>query len=707
MAEWTKKLHAASQRFNQDNLRQQIRTMTAEPSNSQGFSMSGPLKEALLVALGFVHPTVATAISSLFACDHVPGYELPFLKADYRLQCNNAEWWSNLVVSLLIGGTFVLMFPLAILVRLRSVRRRFRMAKLDLRLDYASYMSKRRGWDEDQRMVVLANVATQMGHSRKIVKQRAHMLERSPRQLLKEYDEAMSAWRALEFIHGDWRDACWFWEVWEIVRKLCMTALIVVIRQYWEGMDIVCGFLLSVGFLTAQTIMAPYKDLTLNLVKFWINLVESTTLLLLYTVSVGSNNPDIENSVQEFGDALIWINASIIFVIVRINAHHLIRLIRALLAEWRYRFKDVPRPETVVRSQLLTRRFLAILHSAAQLHRLRRRRLLATQVDELKNPDLDEWYREAEMVMAGVDGMSLVTETTLDTARDMDRSNLWLKQGLSDLDASVQLVDLGPLQIETGARGHVPSGTGVRRYAKTKLKRGPRGAITDALPTVTETPRSAKDLEQVIHLRETPRDNSEQHEDDGGLESSPSAAPYARLRLPAAASRGKGKRETRDVLEDALSVLSGPTNQDDDVLRVMSRVASTTSVPLGSGGAVDPELARVLREAVGDGVIVEQALGWTVEQAEELGEVGGEAPSVPVDQGEDWLAEADAVMAMMTGMDDEDLGFSPESAGPRDVELNVDVEGIDVEEVEHHRLHTPEDDIPDLAGTDTRHQLAT
>ena len=65
-----------------------------------------------MAILTFLHPSVAVKVISLFNCDPIHGYENPFLKKDYSVQCWDTSYMAAAAVGVTVLVTYIFGLPL-------------------------------------------------------------------------------------------------------------------------------------------------------------------------------------------------------------------------------------------------------------------------------------------------------------------------------------------------------------------------------------------------------------------------------------------------------------------------------------------------------------------------------------------------------------------------------------------------------------------
>jgi len=362
-SEWYVALMSASQR-------------NAKLKKGQLWTLSEPMKEAILVSLGLVHPVTATAVFSLFSCRDVPGYDLQFLRPDVLLQCESSEWWFFLLIGMTVGGLYIAIYPAVMFWRMFSVRNRLLYTRLRARWVYLEYIAKLHKWNVEALENLRLELAKRVGYhglhiTREAVRTAASSEEKQA-ELFRDYIRASDDWTGLTFIHGDWKWKYWYWEVWDVIRKLMMTGFIVLVAQYWPGRDLMVGFLLSVFYWTVQALANPYRFTIMNTVKFWINTVEAMSLLLILLLDGGSGAA--LDAAAVIADALLWLNLSVLMLIMMVNWTHGKALYLALRREWMHRIRGIPRPAHDPRpAKVLKREFTSLAACFVLLAGKRRR----------------------------------------------------------------------------------------------------------------------------------------------------------------------------------------------------------------------------------------------------------------------------------------------------------------------------------------------
>ena len=86
--------------------------------------------------------------------------------------------------------------------------------------------------------------------------------------------------RAVRFLHAEYRDECFYWEVLELARKLLLTGFVLLIPQQFEVLRVVLAILIQVVHGVMLQAVQPYKVQTTMFFAVAVSVVLQCTLLL-------------------------------------------------------------------------------------------------------------------------------------------------------------------------------------------------------------------------------------------------------------------------------------------------------------------------------------------------------------------------------------------------------------------------------------------
>lgn len=92
-----------------------------------------------------------------------------------------------------------------------------------------------------------------------------------------------------EFVLGDYKQECWYWEGVELGRKLLLTGLIGLVQRGSIAQTVLAA-LISFGFFAATLKAQPFKSERLNLVKLVSEFQLYVQCLLLCPIEVKKAN---------------------------------------------------------------------------------------------------------------------------------------------------------------------------------------------------------------------------------------------------------------------------------------------------------------------------------------------------------------------------------------------------------------------------------
>ena len=107
-------------------------------------------------------------------------------------------------------------------------------------------------------------------------------------------DKVSDTWQELGFLHQDFNERTYYWEIVEISRRVILTAIIVVVGEYVKGFDLVIGSLLAFGFIGLQLYFRPYENSKLQFLQT-VSLMDQYLVIFLFmlmTVARGSEEWD-------------------------------------------------------------------------------------------------------------------------------------------------------------------------------------------------------------------------------------------------------------------------------------------------------------------------------------------------------------------------------------------------------------------------------
>jgi hypothetical protein len=107
-------------------------------------------------------------------------------------------------------------------------------------------------------------------------------------------DKVTDTWQELGFLHQDYNERTYYWEIIEICRRVILTAIIVVVGEYVKGFDLVIGSLLAFGFIGLQLYFRPYENSKLQFLQT-VSLTDQYLVIFLFmlmTVARGSEEWD-------------------------------------------------------------------------------------------------------------------------------------------------------------------------------------------------------------------------------------------------------------------------------------------------------------------------------------------------------------------------------------------------------------------------------
>ena len=201
----------------------------------------------ILVALFALVPFVSMRIFSVFSCEHFhyePGSTKGFLSSDYSVECGSHEH------SRLVAGAIGLVFLWPIGVPA------FFCALL-----FAAHSRKERG--------------------------------------------SMELFRAVSFLHGEYKDEFFFWELIELARKLLLAGFVFLIPHSYTMLRIVLAILISIAHAVVLQSAQPYKERSTSILAIAISLTLQFTLLTAMLALTFHRLPsDVAQTLFGFDDVL-------------------------------------------------------------------------------------------------------------------------------------------------------------------------------------------------------------------------------------------------------------------------------------------------------------------------------------------------------------------------------------------------------------------
>ena len=92
-------------------------------------------------------------------------------------------------------------------------------------------------------------------------------------------DKVTDTWQELAFLHQDFHERTYYWEITEICRRVLLTAIIVVVGEYVKGFDLVIGSLIAFSFIALQLYFRPYETRGCSFCRryrYWTNIWSSS-----------------------------------------------------------------------------------------------------------------------------------------------------------------------------------------------------------------------------------------------------------------------------------------------------------------------------------------------------------------------------------------------------------------------------------------------
>eukprot|EP00295_Goniomonas_pacifica_P044424 CAMPEP_0175912910 /NCGR_PEP_ID=MMETSP0108-20121206/8982_1 /TAXON_ID=195067 ORGANISM="Goniomonas pacifica, Strain CCMP1869" /NCGR_SAMPLE_ID=MMETSP0108 /ASSEMBLY_ACC=CAM_ASM_000204 /LENGTH=580 /DNA_ID=CAMNT_0017235261 /DNA_START=57 /DNA_END=1799 /DNA_ORIENTATION=+ len=207
----------------------------------------------MLFSLSVIHPAVSRTIFDVFNCQQVFGYDSPWLKADLDLQCLTSTWWPLAAVALFVFMTYVVGFPVGVLLLLRKRNvARLRAGNALRGLDY---------------------------------------LEASPEQV-NLFLKTIHKWDQLRFLHGDYTRNLFFWEVLEMIRKLLLSSVLLAVAEYIRGFDTMFGLLVLMMFSNIHMLNWPYSEARNNWLKVGELVAETISVFCILLLATRGNLVD-------------------------------------------------------------------------------------------------------------------------------------------------------------------------------------------------------------------------------------------------------------------------------------------------------------------------------------------------------------------------------------------------------------------------------
>jgi len=231
-----------------------------------------------VVILTLIHPAVASNAISIFGCEQLLGHAEQYLNSAWNVVCYDAAWRAAAGAVMVFGGLYVLGLPLGLAWALYTIHTAKGEASEAVmvsykglrRLDKERDKLKGQGGADPQNKMLLQDLTVEANN----------LLRWSWR------------WSWLNFMHKGYRDNFYFFDVIEILKRSILISGMAVFGQVVPGAELLAGTLLSVMFCLEQSSLQPYLRHITNKTKIWVEVVVTTTMLSMLTLTVDTNEYD-------------------------------------------------------------------------------------------------------------------------------------------------------------------------------------------------------------------------------------------------------------------------------------------------------------------------------------------------------------------------------------------------------------------------------
>ena len=272
-----------------------------DPRRTEEF-MSSFLQYTLFF-LVFLHPVVTVGVLELFKCAPALGAETAFLMSDVVVRCRSTEWYFYAFLGFGVLLSYSLGFPLAVAVLLRR-----RRTELQFWRELLQYKTTIRGKGKRQLVEeIVVSLRIPRTRSTGLVKQMLRWLwsARDRRDVLlalnlgiaqryQHYMEARRKWKQLLFLHSDYDDRHYYWEVCEITYKVLLLAgpMLITFGAPDTELDVTLGVTLTFFFCMIGVRCWPRAKASDNMFALLCTVVTFLTLFSMVLLQGGVSFAD-------------------------------------------------------------------------------------------------------------------------------------------------------------------------------------------------------------------------------------------------------------------------------------------------------------------------------------------------------------------------------------------------------------------------------
>lgn len=298
------------------------------------------LRSIGLFGLSLFHPVVSQMVFVIWQCEQFLGIPKPRLSVQPSYECDVGLWYLNLFIGISVLFVFVLGYPLMCAFVLRRRHYMFRMWSMFVQEEVTGPPPPNPWAEQVVAPSIFKQILNRIAAAKAIragpdeAELRAEVKTLTVTERVAKLFDARSSYEQLQFLHRDYKDDHYYWEIVEIIYKALFIGLPIILTQLTklEGFGIILGNFLVFCFFGWHLFTWPHMKSRDDKFEMLILITQFLTTFCLLLLAKAQGVDGGGESGIDIDPALIgWVLLASQFVVVALSLFIILFTIKDVL----------------------------------------------------------------------------------------------------------------------------------------------------------------------------------------------------------------------------------------------------------------------------------------------------------------------------------------------------------------------------------------